>query len=252
MTALRRAAGAEWARIWSVRSSWALLLVTAVVAIGLGTIIGSDAADDPGGVTPGSTAWDGGRFTGMFALFGMVALAAVTASADHATGGIVPTLQWTPRRGLLLAARAGTITLTTTLLGLGLVSAASATIWTFVPDLGLPLGDGLANLGDLAWVLGGGTLLGVGLALVLRSTAGALVSAIALLLVLPLLVAQLPYEWTTTIAAHLPGSGALFLIFGEGPDDTMTTAAARVTLVAWAAGALLLGGGRLVRSDATG
>jgi len=88
------------------------------------------------------------------------------------------------------------------------------------------------------------------LGLALRSTAGALVTVIALVLVLPLLVAQLPYEWTTTLAAHLPGSGALFLIFGEGPRDDMTTTSARLTLAAWATGALLAGGWRLLRSDA--
>ena len=252
MRALRRTAGAEWSRIWSVRSSWVLLAATALVTVGLGAVIGSQAAQDPTGVSAGSTAWDGGRFTGMFALFGTVALAVVAAAADHGSGGIVPTMQWTPRRRVLLAARAGTITLTTTLAGLALVAAASTVVWTFVPDLGLPWGDGLDNLGDLAVVLGCGTLLGVGLALLLRSTAGALVSAIALLLVLPLLVAQLPFDWTTTLSAHLPGSGALFLIFGEGPDDDMTTATARLTMLAWAVGGLLLGGWRLLRSDATG
>lgn len=251
VTTLRRAAAAEWSRIWSVRSSWALLAATAFVTIGLGMVIGQDAANEPEGVTPGSTAWDGGRFTGMFAMFGTVALAVVTAAADHGSGGLVPTLQWTPRRALLLAARAGTITLTVTLFGLALVAAASVVIVSLVPDLGLPLGDGLDNLGDLAWVLGCAPLLGVGLALLLRSTAGALVGALGLLLVLPLLVAQLPFDWTTTLAAHLPGSGALFLVGGEGPDDSMTTTGARVTMVAWAVGAVLLGGGRLLRADAT-
>lgn len=251
LSTLRRAAAAEWSRIWSVRSSWALVAATAVAVLGMGAMIGSQAANDLASVEPGSTAWDGGRFTAMFALFGMVALAVVATAADHGTGGIVPTLQWTPRRWVLLAARAGTVTFVTALVGLALVAGASATAWGFVPELGLPPGDGLAGLGELAWVLGAGTLLGVGLALVLRSTAGALVSALALLLVLPLLVAQLPFEWTTTLAAHLPGSGALFLVFGEGPDDSMTTTAARATMLGWAVGALLLGGWRLVRADAT-
>jgi ABC-2 type transport system permease protein len=95
-----------------------------------------------------------------------------------------------------------------------------------------------------------GALLAVGLGLVLRSTAGALVSVIALMLVLPMLVAQLPYEWAVTLSANLPGSGALYLIFGEGPRDDMTTTSARLTLAAWAGAALLAGGWRLLRTDA--
>jgi ABC-2 type transport system permease protein len=141
----------------------------------------------------------------MFALFGIVAMAVVTSTADYGTGGIVATLQWTPRRVVLLTARTGVILATTTVLGLGLVT---------------------------------------------RNTAAALVIALALILIAPLLLAQLPYDWTLTAATHLPGSGALFLVFGEGPSDDMTTTSARLTLAAWAVAALTAGGWRLLQSDA--
>jgi ABC-2 type transport system permease protein len=71
-------------------------------------------------------------------------------------------------------------------------------------------------------------------------------------LVLPFFLAQLPYEWSLDVATVMPGSGALFLIFGEGPSEDMTTTSARLTLAAWAVGALLAGGWRLLRSDANG
>lgn len=242
---------AEWSRIWSVRSSWLFAAVTGVVVLGFATIMGFDISGDAAPPeTPEEGAWAGGRLTAMFALFGILAMSVVTSTADHGTGGIVPTLQWTPRRGVLLAARTGVIAATMTLLGCLLVTAASVVVWTFLPEFGLPVTGGAETLGDLGFVFVGGALLAVGLGLALRSTAGALVTVIALVLVLPLLVAQLPYEWTTTLAAHLPGSGALFLIFGEGPRDDMTTTSARLTLAAWATGALLAGGWRLLRSDA--
>jgi hypothetical protein len=245
-----RTGAAEWRRIWTVRSSWLFALATAVVVIAFGAIIGSDAAADPSDVTPGSSAWDGGRLTAMFALFGMLALSVVVTTADHATGGIVPTMQWTPRRGVLLAARAGVVVATTTALGLLMLVVASGVVWTFVPDLGLPVGDGATTLGEVGYVLACGTVLGVGLGLLTRSTAAALVAAIALMLVLPLLLAQLPHEWLVTAAAHMPGTGALFLIFGEGPSDDMTTARARLTLAVWALAALTSGGWRLLATDA--
>ncbi len=249
---LVRTGTAEWHRIWSVRSSWILAGVTVLAVLGFGTLVGYSTSGDPSVASPGSTAWDGGQPTGMFALFGVLALAVVTTTADHGTGGIVPTLQWSPRRGVLLAARSGVVVATTTLLGVVAVSGASVMVWVFLPEFGLPVGDGAQVLGRLAFVFASGALLGSGVGLALRSTAGGLVTVIGLVLVLPLLLAQLGYSWSTTVAEHLPGSGALFLIFGEGPSDDMTTTSASLTLVVWAVSAVAVGGWRLVRTDATG
>jgi ABC-2 type transport system permease protein len=249
-TVLARTSWAELSRISSVRSSWTLALVTAVAVLGLGAVIGYDAADDPSGVPADASAWDGGQPLGMFALFGVLAMAVVTSTADHVTGGIVPTLQWTPRRGVLLAARVGVIVCTTSLLGVLLVAAASVMVWAFRPELGLPLAEGAEILWALAFVYVSGALLAVGLGLFLRSTAGGMVTVIALVLVLPPLLANLPYDWAVTLSALTPGSNTLFLIFGEGPRDDMTVASSRLTLAAWAVTTLAAGGWRLLRTDA--
>jgi hypothetical protein len=245
-----RTSRAEWSRIWSVRSSWVLTLAVTVVVVGFGAVIGLDVADDASGVPPGASAWDAGRNTAMFALFGIVAMAVVTSAADYGSGGIVPTLQWTPRRGVLLAARAGVVTATTTALALLLVAAASLMVRWLVPTAGLSGREGAHTFAELSVVFAGGALLGVGLGLATRSTAAGLVGAIALLLVLPLLLAQVGADWAVTLAAHLPGAGALYLIFGEGPTDDMTTTSARLTLAAWVLAALLASGWRLLRTDA--
>ena len=65
-------------------------------------------------------------------------------------------------------------------------------MWALVPGVGLPLDEGVRFLGGLLFIYGTGSMLGVGLGLFLRSTAGALVTVIGLVLVLPPLVAQLP------------------------------------------------------------
>ncbi|EAP98469.1 hypothetical protein JNB_15933 [Janibacter sp. HTCC2649] len=248
-TVLARASRAEWSRIWSVRSSWAFAGLIGLAVVGLGVLAGIDASDSPG-PGAGESAWDVAAFTAMFALFGTVAWAVVTGTADHGTGAIVPTLQWTPRRGILLAARAGVIALTTTVTGLVLVIVASTAVWVLAPDFGLPLDEGLHRVGDLVVVIGCGALLGIGLGLATRSTAAALVLAIALLLVLPLIVGGLPFDWAPTVSSRLPGSGALFLIFGNGPPGDLTPTSARLTLLAWAVAAVAAGGWRLLRSDA--
>ncbi len=233
-----------------MRSSWIFALVTAVAVLGLGTIVGLDAAGDPSGPPADATAWDGARPSAMFALFGMLALSVVVSTADHVTGAIVPTLQWTPRRGVLLAARATVVVATATLLGVLLVAGASVVVWAFLPEIGLPAGEGVDALGGLALVYACCALLAVGLGLALRSTAGALVTVFALVLVLPPLLANLPFGWAVDLSALLPGSNALFLIFGEGPRDDMTVTSSRLLLSAWGVAALLAGGWRLLRTDA--
>lgn len=252
MVVLARSARAEWSRIWTVRSSWVFAFVITAIVVGFGTIIGIAESGDSAQHAPGTTAWDGGALTGMFALFGILAMAAVTSAADHGTGGIVPTLQWTPRRGVLVAARAGVIVATTTVLAAILVTLASVMVWVSLPELGLPPAEGAEVLGGLGYIFATGALLAVGLGLVLRSTAGALVSVLALMLVLPFLLAQLStrYEWLVDVAAAMPGSSALYLIFGEGPSDDMTTTSTRLTLAVWAITVFGIGAWRLMRTDA--
>lgn len=150
---------------------------------------------------------EAGKVTGFLGPNG-APVAAVTSTADHVIGGIVPTLQWTPRRGVLLAARVGVIVATATLLGVLLVSVASAVVGTFLPEAGLPLADGAEVFGGLAFVFATGALLAVGLGLLLRSTAGGLVSVTALVVVLAILLAQLPYGWSLELSTVMPGSGA--------------------------------------------
>jgi hypothetical protein len=245
-----RTGRAEWTRVWSVRSSWVVAAVTALAVVGLGVTIGLDAANDVSGAPANATAWDGGRPSAMFALFGILALSVVTGAADHATGAIVPSLQWTPRRGMLLTARAVVIAGTATILGLLLVATACTAIWVFVPQVDLWNSAGLTMLAELGLVYACCALLGVGLALFLRSAAGALVTVIALVLVLPPLLAQLPYDWAVTVTALLPGTNVLHLIFGQGPSEEMTATSARLVLAGWAAAAVLAGGWRLLRTDA--
>lgn len=248
---LWRTGRAEWSRIWSLRSSRLLLGGTALAVVGLAAIIGLDAASSPTGAPPGASAWDGARVTAMVALFGLLALAVLSSTADYGSGGIVPTLQWTPRRGILLAARTGVITALVAMAGLVVVSAASVVVRVIVPGTRLPVQDGLEGLAGLAFVFVTAALLAVGIGLAVRSTAGGLVSVIALILVLPVVLGNVPQQWAVDLASVMPGSSAIYLILGDGPSKSMTVDSARLTLVLWAVAALGGGGGRLLRTDAS-
>ncbi|MGY1801854.1 hypothetical protein ACI78T_01080 [Blastococcus sp. SYSU D00922] len=246
--ALTRTVAAEWTRLWTVKASWWFLAAAAVALVGIGAIAGFDAASDP---TPpqGDPAWGVVSIAAMPGQFALLALVVSAVTADHATGGIVPALQWTPRRGLLFTARALVTIAAATCAGVlfALLSAVVA-FAAASPHVTLPADEGLDVLGTAALVFACGTALAAGLGFVLRSTAGALVSVFLLMLVLPILLPQFGYAWTDALAQLLPGSGAAFLLLGGVPG--MTQASSVGVLLVWAAGALVLGCVRLLRTDA--
>lgn len=247
-TLTRRSAGAEWQRLWSVRSTWLFAGATVLGVLAIAAL----AASQSGATAPaGGSPWQLAGMLALPGLFGVLVLAAVAATADHATGNIVPTLQWTPRRDILLLTRVAVITLTATGLGVVLLIAASTTIWLFAPQLTYVSSNAGEKIGSVALVYATTSLLAVGLGLALRSTAGALACVFALVLVLPLFLQLLPFAWVMRLIEVLPGSGALFFLLGEGPGETvMTASGSAVVLCAWAVGALALGALRLLRSDA--
>jgi ABC-2 type transport system permease protein len=214
----------------------------------MSVLIGSDSRGE-GQTAPGDTVWIPVQILGLLATFLLLSLAAASTTADHGTGGIVPTLQWTPRRGVLLAARTTVIVATVTCFGLILAGLGAVIINRIAPVLAAPSDEGRETLGTLGYCYVLGACLAVGLGLLLRSTAGAVVAVLALMMVLPLLLGNFPYQWANDLSVILPGSSAIKLVVDEGPPGLSVTDA-RITLVVWAIGALVAGGWRLVRTDA--
>ncbi|QFZ17854.1 hypothetical protein [Saccharothrix syringae] len=244
-----RACAAEWTRLWTVRTTWWFLAAAGATMVGIATVAGVEAAGDPE-PSPGASAWVAASVPALPGQFALLALALTAVTADYATGGIVPSLQWTPRRGVFLLAR------TTVAAGVAAVAgallAAAAGLAAFIaarPLLGLPAAGALEVLPTVALVFAAGAVFAVGLGFLLRSTAGALVAVFLLMLVLPLMLPNFGYGWTTGLARALPGSGAAFLLIGQVPGMTWTSSV--VTLLGWAGGVLLLGWLRLARDDAT-
>ncbi len=243
-----RTCAAEWTRLWTVRSTWWFMAAATLVMVGFGLIAGFDA--DPV-QSQGDPAWRAAAFTAVPAQFALIALALSAVSSDYASGGIVPTLQWTPRRGILFLARAAVAVGVVTVLGalLGLASSLAGYV-AGRPVLTLPLDGGADAITTVAFVFAAEAALAVGLGFLLRNTAAALVTVFLLLLVLPGLLPQLGYDWLTDVADLLPGVSALFLLLGEPEGRGLTETSSVLTLLAWAAGALLLGWLRLLRDDA--
>lgn len=250
MAVLTRTCRAEWTRMWTVKGTWWFALAATVAMVGLGLIAGNDAAND---VIPprGEPAWVAPSIAALPTQLALIALALTAVTGDYATAGIVPTLQWTPRRTTLFVARVLVVVGTATALGMLLaVASASAALFMAPNILELPLGEGFDVVGTVGLVFAAGCALSAGLGFVLRSTAGALITVFLVMLLLPLVLPQFGYEWMDELASILPGTGAIFLLTGEAIAEGMTQLSAALTMLAWAGGALLLGWARLVRDDA--
>ncbi len=244
-----RTCAAEWARLWTVKATWWFLAAAAVVMIGIAIAAGVSAAGQPD-PPEGDAAWGVAPNVLLPAQFALLALALMAVTSDYATGGIVPALQWTPRRGVLFLARALVAAGTAT--GVGVLLALTSSLAGYVaagPLLELPVDEGVDVLSTVAFVLAAETLLAVGLGFLLRSTAGALVSVFLLLLVLPGLLPQLGYDWLTDLADRLPGTCGLFLLTGEPTSRGLTDTSCAIAMLVWAGAALLLGWLRLTRDD---
>ncbi|MFD1149857.1 hypothetical protein [Saccharothrix hoggarensis] len=243
-----RACAAEWTRLWTVRATWWFLAAAAVTMMGIGAIAGFEAASDPD-PPQGAPAWSAAGIPALPGQFALLALVLIAVTSDYATGGIVPSLQWTPRRAVLFLARVTVAVATVTVVGTLLALAAAVTAFTAAsPLLSLPVDEGVDVLATVAFVFAAGSAFAAGLGFLLRNTAGALVTVFLVMLVLPLMLPNFGYEWMSALADLLPGSGAAFLLIGEVPGMTRTSS--MVTMLCWAAGALLLGRLRLSRDDA--
>lgn len=280
---LRRAMAAEWTKLWSVRSTMWTLVGTGLAVVGLcalstGTVSASDIIDDP---TRRSLI---GIFLGQL-IFGV--LGVLVMSAEYGTGTIRATLSAVPRRPLVLSAKVlvfGAVAVVVSevlafsafALGQALLSAKHAVgtsavaalraqqLGVKIPhNLQTALSGGSASLGQsgvLRAVVGGGLylavlgLLALGLATIIRHTAGAISTFVGVVLVLPLIVQALPTSISNAVARYLPANIGLVLFSTHGAPDRVGPAfspwAGFALLVLYTVVTLGLGCWVLVRRDA--
>ncbi len=250
---LRRAIAAEWTKLWSVRSTTLTLIATAVAVVGLcalgtGTVSPSDVIDDP---TRRSLI---GVFLGQL-IFGV--LGVLVMSAEYGTGTIRATLSAVPRRPVVLAAKvlvfgavavvvSEALTFSAFALGQAILSAkhavgTKAAAAQRAQQLGLKvphnlqplLSNGSASFGQagvLRAVVGAGLylallgLLALGLATIIRHTAGAISAFVGVVLVLPIIVEALPTGLSNALARYLPANIGLVMFSTQGVPDRVAAA----------------------------
>jgi ABC-2 type transport system permease protein len=239
---LGRALGAEWTKLRSVRSTYGSLLAAVAVTVGIAALAAwAITTDDQPNPDPATQLAAVGASVGQF---GLVALAALAITGEFATGSIRTTLAATPARWGVLTAKAAVVGAVT--FPAGLVATALATL-----TASAILGIGTNGIGAVsarsAAALALTSLLVVGLGAVLRSAAGTITSAVAVLFAPPILGALVSNEVVAAVTDYLPAGLTTVLVSGAGERYGPEVAA--LLLGVWAVGALAAGAITLYRRD---
>lgn len=205
----------EWIKFWSLRSTIFTLVITAVLTIGIGSlvsgVIGSGDAgpgqDDFG--DPTSISLSGVTL----AALAIAALGVLMTTGEYASGMIRATLAAVPARLPVLWAKAIVFAAVGFVLMLGTSLVAFLAGQAILSSRGLDSvtlsdpGVFRAVVGAAVYLTGAG-LIGLAVGALLRNTAGAITTVVGALFVLPGLIQLLPVSWSDTISPYLPSNAA--------------------------------------------
>jgi ABC-2 type transport system permease protein len=255
----RAALRSEWTKMRTVRSTMWSLLVTIAIIVGLGALFCAARVSRWDRLDPGEQLrFDPAGFSlnGIFlAQLAIGVLGVLVMSSEYATGQIRATFGAIPQRRLVLVAKA--VVFAAVVAVVGLVACLTAfgigqAIFT-AKHAGVSLGDpGVtrAVLGGAMYLVAIG-LLGLGIAAILRRTAGAIATLVGMLLVLPILVSFLPSPWNDDISKYLPGEagGTVFHVI-QRSSTALSPLVGFAVLCAYVAVALVAGAILVDRRDA--
>lgn len=255
----RRVVRSEWAKLWSLRSTWITLTLGLLflLAVGVAAAVQYRSMTGPGKhLDPDladATVQSLALFGVPFALVALGVLGVLTTSGEYTSGMIRSTLAAVPRRLPVLWAKAAVY---------GLIAFVLSVIGVFVAFLvasgilsGTPIAMSVTDDGVVRSLLGAGlylglvAVIGVALGALLRSTAGGISALVGTFLLVPSLMSLLPRSWRTDVTPYLPSSAGESVFALHHTAGTLSAGAGLLVLLGWTA--LVLGGAayRLVRSD---
>ena len=251
----------EFTKLRTVRSTVWSLLATVVLTVGIGVLATAVESSrwshlsllDRLTFDPVSLS-----LTGLlFAQLALGVLGILVVSGEYGTGSIRSTLAAVPNRPLVLAAKALVFGVVALLVSEA-VSFAAFLIGQSILSGTTPTAS-LSQGAALRAVIGGGlylTVLGLfalGLAAILRHTAGAISAFVGVLLILPLIVEALPSSVIQAVGKYLPANiGVAMTTVGHGREDfhAFPPWVGLGLLCGYAAAALVVGGWVMVHRDA--
>ncbi|MGW7541610.1 ABC transporter permease [Streptomyces sp. NPDC054770] len=256
----RRVLSSEWAKLWSLRSTWITLGLGLLFLVAFGLIAASHYKSEINSGHVGrdrdfatATAVSLSLFGTNFAQLALGVLGVLVTAGEYSTGMIRSTLAAVPRRLPVLWSKAAVF---------GLVALVVGTLGAFVAFLfgsgivsGTPAAMGLSHAGVLRSLLGAGLYLGlvgvIGVALgaLLRSVAGGISVLVASLMLVPGLISLLPSSWQDNISLYLPSNAGESMFALTHDSTTLSPGAGLLVFLCWTALALAGAAYRLVRSD---
>ncbi|MEU0571258.1 ABC transporter permease [Nonomuraea sp. NPDC005983] len=260
VTELGQAIGAEWTKLWSVRSTWWCLAgATALMAVSALTLGGATAMDPlRGGIRfPASEPVVSAT---SFAQFALVALAMLAVTSEYASGGIRATLQATPVRGRMLAAKALVVGPVMAVAGVASGGVATAVVFlalsaeVFGGRVVLPPAQVALDLLRVGVFFALVSVMTLGVGTAIRSAAGTLTVVFMLLMGVPLMLLTTGGEAALAVSLRMPLFAGLAFM---GSTDNLTggpipysAGEGLAWLLAWTAAALAAGHAVLRRRDA--
>ncbi|MEU9988915.1 ABC transporter permease [Streptomyces sp. NPDC048045] len=255
----RRVLSSEWAKFWSLRSTWITLGLGLLFLVVFGLIAASRYKFMNG--TPRmdrdfarATAVSLSLFGANFAQLALGVLGVLVMAGEYSTGMIRSTLAAVPRRLPVLWSKAAVF---------GLVALVVGTLGAFTAFLagsgivaGTPAAMSLTDSGVVRSLLGAGLYLGlvgvIGTALgaLLRSVAAGISLLVATLMLIPGLASLLPSSWQDDISPYLPSNAGQAMYALTHDSTTLSPPAGLLVFLGWTALALAGAAYRLMRSDA--
>jgi ABC-2 type transport system permease protein len=210
----------EWTKFRSLRSTVHTLLIAVVLMIGIGALFAAITASQPGGLDPGQSAVSTSLMTGVFfAQLAIGVLGVLLISGEYSTGMIRSSLTVVPRRLPMLWGKLAVFA------GVVFLTMLIASVTAFFVGQALLSGPGLdaalSDPGALRSVVGaalyvtvaGMTALALGA--LLRNTAAAITTFVAVFFVIPPLTLLLPASLTDHFVQYLPSTIGGELVTGD-------------------------------------
>ncbi len=256
-TGLPDALHAEWTKLRTLASTWWLLAAAVALTVVVGAAVAATVQCRPLGCAPAQTGADPAKISLAGVDLGQVAvalLAALTVGGEYGTGMIRVTLAATPRRLVMLAAKAVVVTGWAVAVGAVAVLGSVLAGRLILPSRGLSAANGyvLVSLGngpDLRAALGSVlylaliALLALGVTTAVRDSAAGIGLVLGLLYLFPIVSAVIPdHVLSRHVEQIAPMTAGLYIQATAGLQSLPLTPGQGLGVLAlWALGALILG-----------
>jgi ABC-type transport system involved in multi-copper enzyme maturation permease subunit len=250
-----RVVRSEWTKFRSLRSTLYTLLMAVVFMVGLGALFTGVQASQANGFDPGQTAISTSLTGTFFAQLSIGVLGVLIITGEYSTGMIRASLAVVPARLPMLWAKLAVCAVA--VFATMLVASFATFLLGQALLSGKHLDASLSDPGALRSVIGAALYLTVAaitalaLGALLRNTAAAISTFVAVFFVIPPLTLLLPASWADHFVQYLPSNAGGFLIDGTyGVNHPLSPWTGFAVMCAYAAVLTGAAAWRLRRADA--